>query len=239
MSSFPSINDDLAKLGLSRDLSGTGKTGTSSSDRSKVGQGAAGLGAEDFLALMVAQFKNQDPTKPVDNAQFIAQLASFGTVTGIDELNKSMQSLTTSYASGQTVQAASLLGRQVLVQQPTGWLDAGGELRGAIDVPAGAQRVTLQIKDGAGQVVRTIDAGALPAGLAKFGWDGRLADGTTAPAGRYTIEASAFVGGKSEAASTLVEARVESVTLGAPGQPVTLSLRGLADVTMSDVKQIS
>lgn len=237
MSSLSSIGDDLAKLGLGRDLAGAG--GVAGADRSKVGRGAAGLGAEDFLALMIAQFKNQDPTKPVDNAQFIAQLASFGTVTGIDELNKSMQSLTTSYASGQTVQAASLLGRDVLVNRATGWLDAGGELRGAIDVPAGAQRVAVQVKDAAGQVVRTIDAGSLPAGLAKFAWDGRVDGGAAARAGRYTIEATALVAGRSEAATTLVEARVESVTLGAPGQPVTLSLRGLADVAMTDVKQIS
>lgn len=239
MTSLSSIGDDLAKLGLSRDLGGASAGGGVGADRSKVGRGAAGLGAEDFLALMIAQFRNQDPTKPVDNAQFIAQLASFGTVSGIDELNKSMQSLTTSYASGQTVQAASLLGRDVLVNRPTGWLDAGGELRGAIDVPAGAQRVAVQVKDAAGQVVRTIDAGALPAGLARFAWDGRVDGGAAARPGRYTIEATALVAGKSEAATTLVEARVESVTLGAPGQPVTLSLRGLADVAMSEVKQIS
>jgi flagellar basal-body rod modification protein FlgD len=88
-------------------------------------------------------------------------------------------------------------------------------------------------------VVRTIDAGALPAGLAKFAWDGRVDGGGAARAGRYTIEATALVAGRSEAAATMVEARVESVTLGAPGQPVTLSLRGLADVPMSDVRQIS
>jgi flagellar basal-body rod modification protein FlgD len=239
MTSLSPIGDDLSKLGLNRDLTGASGGGAAGSDRSKVGKGAAGLGAEDFLALMVAQFKNQDPTKPVDNAQFIAQLASFGTVTGIDELNRSMQSLTASFASGQTVQAASLLGRDVLVNQPTGWLDAGAELRGAIDVPSGTQRVSVQIKDAAGQVVRTIDAGSLPAGLAKFAWDGRADGGAAAPAGRYTIEANALVAGKSEAATALVEARVESVTLGAPGQPVTLSLRGLADVAMTDVRQIS
>jgi flagellar basal-body rod modification protein FlgD len=239
MSSIPSINSDLAALGLSRDLSKTGTTGGVTSSTSKMGKGAAGLGAEDFLALMVAQFKNQDPTKPVDNAQFIAQLASFGTVSGIDELNKSMASLVSSYQGSQTVQAASLLGRNVLVNQPTGWLDAGGSLEAAIDVPSGSQRVAVQVTDAAGQVVRTIDLGTPPAGLARFSWDGKVDGGAAAPAGRYTINARALVAGKSEAATAMVEARVESVTLGAPGQPVQLSLRGLNDVTMNDVKQIS
>lgn len=240
MSSIPSINNDLAKLGLSRDLTGTTANGTATSDRSKIGRGAAGLGAEDFLALMVAQFKNQDPTKPVDNAQFIAQLASFGTVTGIDELNKSMTSLSNSYASGQTLQAASLLGRTVLVDQTTGYLKSGGTLNAAVDVPSGSQRVAVQVKDAAGQIVRTLDLGVPPAGLAKFAWDGKLSGGADAPAGQYTLEAKALVNGKTEAASAYVEASVESVTLGGgAGKPVTLSLYGLGDVTMDSIKQIS
>lgn len=240
MSSIPSINDDLAKLGLSRDLSGASSTGTQTSDRSKIGKGPSALGAEDFLALMVAQFKNQDPTKPVDNAQFIAQLASFGTVSGISELNESMASMTSAYASGQTLQAASLLGRTVLVDQATGYLKSGGTVGAAVDVPGGSQRVAVQVVDGAGQVVRTLDLGVPPAGLAKFTWDGKLAGGADAPAGQYTFQAKALVRGKTEAASAYVEASVESVTLGGgAGQPVTLSLYGLGDVTMDAVKQIS
>lgn len=240
MSSIPSINDDLAKLGLSRDLSGTTKNGTATSDRSKIGKGAAGLGAEDFLALMVAQFKNQDPTKPVDNAQFIAQLASFGSVSGINQLNESMTSLTNAYSTGQTLQAASLLGRTVLVDQTTGYLKTGGALGAAVDVPQGSQRVGVQVLDAAGQIVRTLDLGVPPAGLAKFTWDGKVSGGADAPAGQYTFQAKALVNGKSEAAAAYVEASVESVTLGGgAGQPVTLSLYGLGDVQMDSIKQIS
>jgi flagellar basal-body rod modification protein FlgD len=237
--SIPSINSDLAKLGLSRDLSDSGTTGNVKSTASKVGKGASALGAEDFLALMVAQFKNQDPTKPVDNAQFVAQLASFGTVSGIADLNKSMKSLTDGYSANQTMQAASLLGRTVLIDQPTGWLDAGGSLEAAVDVPAGSQRVAVQITDASGQVVRTLDLGTPSKGLAKFTWDGKVDGGAAAPSGQYTINARALVGGKSEAASAYAEASVESVTINGTGQPVTLSLRGLADVTMTNVKQIS
>lgn len=240
MSSIPTINDDYAKLGLSRDLSGTTKNGTATSDRSKIGKGAAGLGAEDFLALMVAQFKNQDPTKPVDNAQFIAQLASFGSVSGINQLNESMTAMTNAYATGQTLQAASLLGRTVLVDQTTGYLKDGGTLGAAVDVPQGSQRVAVQVLDSAGQIVRTLDLGVPPAGLAKFEWDGKVSGGAVAPAGQYTFQAKALVNGKSEAAGLYVEANVESVTLGGgAGQPVTLSLYGLGDVQMNAIKQIS
>lgn len=238
-SSIPTINSELAKLGLSRDLSNSGTTGGVASSQSKVGKGASALGAEDFLALMVAQFKNQDPTKPVDNAQFVAQLASFGTVSGIADLNKSMKSLTDGYSANQTMQAASLLGRTVLIDQPTGWLDAGGGIEAAVDVPAGSQRVAVQVTDAAGQVVRTLDLGSPTAGLAKFTWDGMTDAGTAATSGQYTIHARALVAGKSEAASAYAQASVESVTINGSGKPVTLSLRGLPDVTMTNVKQIS
>jgi flagellar basal-body rod modification protein FlgD len=236
----PSINPDFAKLGLSRDLSGSGTTGATPSAASKIGKGPSALGVEDFMSLMVAQFKNQDPTKPVDNSQLIAQLASFSQVSGIDSLNKSMKSLSDSYAASQTVQAASLLGRNVLIDKPTGYIAAGGALEAAVDVPSGSQRVAVQITDSAGQVVRTLDLGIPPSGLAKFTWDGKTDAGVAAPAGQYTVNAQALVAGKAQSASAYVSARVESVTMGGTtGSGVTLSLTGLPDVTMTDVKQIS
>lgn len=239
--SIPTINSDLAKLGLSRDLNGASNAGaTGRSDATKIGQGANSLDVNDFLSLMVAQFKNQDPTKPVDNAQFIAQLASFSTVSGIGDLNKSMTALSDSYQSNQTLQAASLLGRNVLVARDTGYLPAGGAVGAAVDVPAGSQRVAVQIKDSAGALVRTVDLGSPATGLAKFTWDGLSDSGAALPAGRYTVSAQALVAGKAQAATTYVEAAVQSVTMGGgAGKPVTVSLVGLGDVSLADVKQIS
>lgn len=239
--SIPTINSDLAKLGLSRDLSGASNTGaTGKSASTKIGQGANSLDVSDFLSLMVAQFKNQDPTKPVDNAQFIAQLASFSTVAGIGDLNKSMGSLSAAYQSNQTLQAANLLGRNVLVARDTGYLSAGGQLGAAVDVPAGSQRVAVQIKDSAGALVRTVDLGSPATGLAKFTWDGLSDTGAALPAGRYSISAQSLVAGKAQGAPTYVDATVQSVTMGGgAGTPITVSLVGLGDVTLADVKQIS
>ncbi|MEM1146048.1 MAG: flagellar hook capping FlgD N-terminal domain-containing protein, partial [Pseudomonadota bacterium] len=59
------------------------------------------LGSEAFLQLMVAQLENQDPSKPIDNTEFVAQLAQFGTVSGVQELNESFDSLGASLAAGQ------------------------------------------------------------------------------------------------------------------------------------------
>ncbi|MFO0334798.1 MAG: flagellar hook assembly protein FlgD [Pseudomonadota bacterium] len=225
MSTIPSINQDLAGVGLSRRLGGEGNP--------------SDLGQEDFLRLMMAHFKNQDPTKPVDNAEFVAQLASFGTVSGIRELNDSFGRLSSSFNSNQALQASSLLGRNVLVAQQTGFLAEAGSLEGAVDVPAGATAVNVQVVDRFGQVVRNVALGQRPAGLAPFAWDGRTDLGGVAQPGQYTVRAQAVVGNRPQAAPTLVEAAVESVTLGGAAKGVTINLRGLGTVPMSDVRQIS
>ncbi len=51
------------------------------------------LDQSDFLALMSAQLKNQDPTKPVDNSEYVAQMAQFSTVTGITQSNATLTSI--------------------------------------------------------------------------------------------------------------------------------------------------
>ena len=51
------------------------------------------VGQDQFLELMITQLKNQDPMKPMDNGQFLSQMAQFGTVSGINDLQKSFGSL--------------------------------------------------------------------------------------------------------------------------------------------------
>ena len=92
------------------------------------------LGQEDFMTLMIAQFRNQDPFEPLDNGDFLGQLAQFGTVSGIDELNSSFSGLQNSIQSEQALQAANLVGHAVLAETETGFLPPGGSLYGAIDL---------------------------------------------------------------------------------------------------------
>src|ERR1700730_12286177 len=112
---------------------------TSSSSSGTTGTGAAAnsstLGGTNFLTLMLAQLKNQDPTSPVDSNQFLNQLASLSTVQGITHLNTSFASLSSSLVSTQALQAFSLLGHQALVSSKTAALAANGTVTGAISVP--------------------------------------------------------------------------------------------------------
>jgi len=202
--------------------------------------GAATLGGTNFLTLMLAQLKNQDPTSPVDSNQFLNQLASLSTVQGITQLNTSFGSLSSSLVSSQALQASSLLGHQALVSSKTANLAANGSVSGAVDVPQTTSLAVVNISDGSGALVRQINLGAQSTGLANFSWDGKLQDGSQAPAGQYTLSAQ-FAGATSgaTAAATYVNGVVQSVTMGAGQTGLTLNVSGLGSVPFSGVKQIS
>jgi flagellar basal-body rod modification protein FlgD len=214
---------------------------TSSSGTSGSGAAAgATLGGTNFLTLMLAQLKNQDPTSPVDSNQFLNQLASLSTVQGITQLNTSFGSLSSSLVSSQALQASSLLGHQALVSSKTANLTANGSVSGAIEVPQTTSQAVVNISDSSGALLRQINLGAQSAGLANFSWDGKLQDGSQAPAGKYTLSAQ-FAGATSgaTAASTYVNGVVQSVTMGAGQTGLTLNVSGLGSVPFSGVKQIS
>ena len=221
----------------------SGTSGTSSSTSGTSGSGsldAATLGGTNFLTLMLAQLKNQDPTSPVDSNTFLSQLASLSTVQGITQLNTSFGSLSSSLVSSQALQASSLLGHQALVSSTTANLTASGTVTGAVSVPQTTSQAVLNISDSSGALVRQISLGAQPAGMANFTWDGKEQDGSQAPAGQYTLSATyngATQGGT--AASTYVNGTVQSVTMGAGTTGLTLNVSGLGSVAFSNVQQIS
>lgn len=195
------------------------------------------LGQEQFLELMVAQFKNQDPTKPLQSGEFLGQLAQFGTVNGIQEMQASFSEMSTALRSNQALMASGLVGRTVLAPGSVGTLAAGGNLGASLNLPASASNVAVTVTDAAGQLVRRMELGPQTAGELSFAWDGVTDNGTTAAPGRYGIKAQAFSGTESYAVDTFVMSRVDSVTLGGE-QGLMLNLSGLGAVPVTDVKQI-
>jgi flagellar basal-body rod modification protein FlgD len=220
-----------------------GATGTGTG--STTGTGAAAnsattLGGTDFLTLMLAQLKNQDPTSPVDSNTFLTQLAQLSEVQGITQLNTSFSTLSSSLSPSQALQASSLLGHKVLVTSTTANLTANGTVTGAVNVPQTTSQVLLDVKDSAGVLVRQIDLGAQSTGLTSFSWDGKAGDGSQAPAGTYTLSAQyagAISGGT--AATTMINGTVDSVSMGAGSTGLTLNVSGLGSVPFSSVQQIS
>jgi len=212
-----------------------GLTNTSDSSSSS---SSASLGADAFMKLMIAQMQNQDPTNPMDNSQFLAQLAQFSTTSGIQDLQKSFSDLAGSLQSYQALQASGLVGRAVLVTSDTAYLPAGGSVYGQTTLDSTTTQLRLGVYDTSGQLVRTVDLGMNAAGTVNFKWDGLDDAGNAVPGGTYTLKAEALVGGKMEALSTDVYAMVDSVNLAAKNRGIELNLAGMGTYELSQVKQI-
>lgn len=196
------------------------------------------LAQEDFLELMVTQLKHQDPFKPMENGDFLAQMAQFATVTGIDDLNASFDTLSESMSSNQALQAGALVDREVLAPLDYGLLPAGGALRGEVDLPSSVGNLVISITDATGALIRELPLGSQAEGRIGFSWDGQTDGGAYAPPGIYKVEARASIGSDNTALQPLVNARVDSVSLGRGAEGLTLNLEGLGPISFNDVTQI-
>lgn len=194
------------------------------------------LGQAEFLELMIAQLKNQDPFKAMDPSQFLGQLAQFGTVSGIQEMQSAFATLSDSMRASQVLDGATMVGRDVLIASESVSLGAEGAVRGAIDVPPESTEVLIKITDASGQLVRTM---TLPdsEGLVEFEWDGIGANGERAPAGEYEIETIANIGGAAYSLETLMSSRVASVTIDGQ-RGLTLNTTTLGSRALSDVRRV-
>jgi flagellar basal-body rod modification protein FlgD len=198
------------------------------------------LGQEDYLTLMVAQIQNQDPFAPMENGQFVAELAQFSTVSGIEDLNQNFNSLAASISSDQTLQASGLIGRDVLLETSTGHLAQDGQLAGAVEVPVANATVTVEVRDAAtGALVRRLPLGSQDSGLARFEWDGRNDTGERMPEGNYVFNAGVDAGSGNQAVPTLIQARVSSVSLSPANGGLTLNFPGIDALPLSQVREIS
>ena len=198
---------------------------------------AQSLSQDDFLKLMTAQLQNQDPLKPLDNSEFVSQMAQFSTVSGIQSLQSSFSSLASSLSSSQALQASSLVGHNVLAPATSVAMSSGGSAALAVDAPASGD-IVVNITDASGQTIRRIDLGPQSSGLTQFQWDGLDNSGAAVAAGQYGISATVGSGSQAQAATTLASGKVNSVSLDSSGA-LNLSVGGIGSVAFSNVRQIS
>ncbi|MEC8442800.1 MAG: flagellar hook assembly protein FlgD [Pseudomonadota bacterium] len=126
-----------------------------------------------FLELMVAQLNNQNPLEPTDNQAFVAQLAQFSSVEGLDNLNSTAEGIAGQFTSNAALQASSLVGQSVIVDGNTsGVLTNGGIVSGYTELETTATGVSLAIEDSSGQLLEQIPLGNRPAGPMSVRWDG-------------------------------------------------------------------
>ena len=171
------------------------------------------LAQDDFLTLMTTQLKHQDPMKPMENGDFLGQMAQFSTVSGIGDLKDSFDNMATSFGSTQALSAAGLIGKSVLMEANKATLsDESTEIGGAIDIPQSTSKATVNVYDSSGTIIKQIDLEKQSKGQQAFSWDGTNEDGEKAPEGSYEFRAEYLMeDGKTQAATTLINSKIDSV----------------------------
>ena len=196
------------------------------------------LGQEDFLSLMIAQVRHQDPFEPIENGEFIGQMAQFATVDGINQMQTSLSDLSKSLSSSQVLEAADLVGRSVLSATDTVHLDDQGGVQTSIAQTPGAGLITLDIFDAIGTLVTRRAINPRAEGNTPYIWDGLNDAGQRVAAGDYKLSAHALVDGENVAIATRASQRIESVSFGSGPSSLSLNLENGSRVAFTDVQEI-
>ncbi|MFT7413829.1 MAG: flagellar basal-body rod modification protein FlgD [Methylophagaceae bacterium] len=196
------------------------------------------LAMEDYLSLMTTQLKNQDPLKPMDSGEYLSQIAAFGTVSGIGDLQTSFDGFAKSMQSDQALQGSVLVGRSVLVPSSIGNMTAENGLKGQINVAEPVTDLKVQIYSENGVPVKTIEMGSAD-GYTNFTWDGLSDNGEALTPGVYQFKATGTVEGANTAFATATVAKVDSVLVGSGGQGLVLNLGGIGSVPFSEAQEIT
>ena len=193
----------------------------------------AGAMQDRFLKLLVAQVNSQDPMNPMDNAQMTSQMAQINTVNGIQQLNKTLTNMASQFTAMQVLQGTSLVGHNVLTNGSTLTPDAStGVAGGAFDLDGKADNVKVDIVGPAGQVLDSVNMGALPPGRQAFAWNAAGYQG----GGTVSFKISATLGGKPVAVTPFTQDRVASV--GTVNGALSIQLQSGKSVSYTDIAAI-
>lgn len=209
---------------------------TLASEKQKQADNKSTLGQADFLKLMTAQLQNQDPNAPMDNGQFLGQMAQFSTVSSLGDMATQLKAMSEQLAANRLLSSGALIGRSVLSAGNTGELAAGRPLDGVVRLSEPADGVTVTVRNAVGQIMESFELGPSNAGDYPFSWDGALAGGANALPGRYQVSVQVSRNNKSSAEAALLYTPVTSVSNN-KGE-VTLNLQSGASVPLSQVTNL-
>ena len=224
-------NIDPSQQSLSAILN---KLGINSSEKSNLPKAKDQLGQEDFLKLMTTQLQNQDPFAPMENCEFIAQMAQFSTVTGITSMDESLKNVAAKLGETRIATAANMLGHSVLVPGKIARADDDGSVNGVIDLPSAATNVNVVFKSQNGEILDTINLGNQSSGLVGFAWHGAPKDMIESDEPIF-VEAYANSGKGMEGVSSSIFAEVLSSSAGDGDSGVMLDVRDYGTISANEV----
>ncbi len=207
----------------------TSNAATAASTSATSGIANADASQDRFLKLLVAQLNNQDPMNPMDNAQMTSQIAQINTVTGIQQVNDTLKSMADQFAVLQVLQGSAMVGRHVLIEGSTLAVQ-DGKAGAAIDLATSSDTTKVEVVSPGGQIIDTINLGALAAGRHSFEWDATAYMGTGAP----TFRVLATSAGQPVTATNLVRDKVVSV--GSENGAMLVQLQGHNPVGYASIK---
>ena len=199
------------------------------------------LDPDDFMKLMLAQLRMQNPLKPYDNSAMLQNMAQISSLDATKSLQASINNLDTNMGKSQVLSASQLVGRKANFPSDVSPLVADEGLGGSVIVPGKATEVTVTIKDKNGKDVKTITLGASAAGVADFKWNGvadGVTDGTKMEPGFYTISAAATIDGQQVQTMTAGTFKITSVALNPKTNEVILNVDGLGGMKMNEMLKI-
>jgi flagellar basal-body rod modification protein FlgD len=213
MSSTPTINSAGSAAGAAATAATTSNAIPANMQISESG----------FLQLISTQLQNQNPLQPTDPTQFLSQLEGMSEVSSLQSMQTSMAGLSSTLQASQVLSGTSLLGHMVLAPGSTATLPSGGTVTGAVNAPSGASALLVSVTDASGALVKSFAVAPQSSGLTYFTWDGTTSTGQAAPAGQYTVNVTAGVGGSSQSVSPMIASKVDSVTLDPSTQSLDLN----------------
>ncbi|MGL4925301.1 MAG: flagellar hook assembly protein FlgD [Plesiomonas shigelloides] len=190
----------------------------------------------DFMAMMVAQIRNQNPLNPMDGTQYLTQLGMMSAVSSLEGVKQDMANLNIGVNNVEMLQSTSLIGKSVLMQVNNALdIKDGQKLDGRIRLDHAADNVKVAVYDLHGKLVDTLSLGAQPAGLVKFN-----IDGDKLGSGKYKFEVLAENGNGAWSQNMLLAAKVQAVHISTDGiTPNQLELAGLGKMSIYDMREVA
>lgn len=167
------------------------KIGTGFSDQKATGKKRNEMGKDDFVMLMSAQLKHQDPLSPLKNEQMAAQLAQFSSLEQMVNVNSNLEKMAASQKPQENLLAASLIGKKIVTDSSRFSLTKGTQPELKFDLPDDASQLSVTVVDAKGEVVREYELANMAKGAQSIRWDGKSNKGLDAAAGEYTYRVNA------------------------------------------------